>query len=127
MGKLQAAYCVALNAQEVGESILQWLVRTPTAQTPLTEGLVKAWENVYSYANACRMFDLLGSMHGFTPVQLQRIAAAAQTNSQVRDAHYPGASGSPLPYYVDQFIAARGGTPEPRPAAADTWSTDPPF
>ena len=113
MVKLQASYCVGLNPQQVGENILQWLVRTPTAQTALTEGLVKAWEQANSYANACKSYDLLRSMTSLTPTQLQRIEAAAQTNGQIKGAHYPGASGAPLTHYVDRFITERGGTPAP--------------
>lgn len=124
MAKLQAAYCVGLDARQVGEKVLEWLVRTPSAQTALTEGLVKAWEQVNSYASACRTYDLLGNMRSLTPAQLQRIDAAARSNNQISGAHYPGPSGEPLTFYVGRFIKERGGTPEPEP---DAWSDEPPF
>lgn len=121
MGKLQAAHCVGLSAQQIGEKVVQWLVRTPSAQAAMAEGLVKAFEGVYSYDRARSVYSKLLEMPSYTPAQLQRLDAACRSNGQVKDAVLSGAS---IPSLVQQLIKERGGTPL---AAHDPWSDEPPF
>lgn len=124
MGKLQALRCAGLTAAEVGEKIVQWLMNTRSAQTAMTEGLVTAFERVNSFARACEVYDRLYQMPVFSPDQLQRLDAAARTNSQIKNANWPNWSGTPLPGRVQGLIEERGGT---SPAAHAPWSSDPPF
>lgn len=121
MGKLQAAHCENDSAQQIGEKIVQWLVRTPSAQSAMADGLVKAFEGVYSYDRARAVYSKLIEMPSYTPAQLQRLDAACRSNGQIKEANL---SGTPIPNLVQTLIKERGGTPE---AAHDPWGSEPPF
>lgn len=122
MGKLQAANCNrADSAPRYAERVLQWLLKTPAAQTPMTEGLVTALERSQSFDNTRQVFRLLEQMPSYTPTQLQRLDRASSDNPQVRNAVF---GQNAIPDLLRKFVTERGGTPES--AHDDVWA-DPPF
>jgi hypothetical protein len=87
MGKLQAARCGPDETNwKVAEKVIQWLIRVPSTQTALAEGLVTAFERASSYSDTRWIYGALSGMPAFTPIQLKRLEAATKDNSQVRDA-----------------------------------------
>lgn len=120
MGKLQAAKCQpSEKPYQIRNRILQWLSRTPSAQTALAEGLVTALETSGSYDTTRRVYTLLEDMPVFTPVQLQRLETAAKNNSQVRDAVL---SPHRIPDLIANLIFQRGGSLAGPDAAPDDES-----
>ncbi len=122
MGKLQAAKCSDEGAPRVAEKVLQWLLRTPSAQSAMTEGLVAAFERSSSYEITRKVIGMLEKMPTFSPNQLQRLEGAARSNDQVSAAVLRGRGT--VPDLVTRLIAERGGTPA---SAHDPWSDEPPF
>jgi TIR domain len=122
MGKLQAARCQPNeNSWLVAQKVLQWVIRTPSAQTAMAEGLVTAFERSGSYDNARRVFVMLQDLPAFTPVQLQRLETATKDNDQVRNAVL---GPDNIPDLIRKFIIERGGSP----ASPQTgYSEEPPF
>lgn len=121
MGKLQAERCVGLKPRQVGDKIVHWLVRTPSAQAAMAEGLVKSLEGAPSYDHARAVYGMLTEIPSYTPAQLQRLDAACRSNGQVLDANL---SGTPIPELVRALIKERGDTP---PVAHDPLRDEPPF
>lgn len=122
MGKLQAVRCQpSENYSQVGNKVLQWLVRTPSAQTAMTEGLVTALENSGSYDNTRRVYSMLADMPAFAPTQLQRLETATKNYTQVRDAVL---GSSTIPNLIRKLVIERGGTPV---STESGYSADPPF
>jgi hypothetical protein len=122
MGKWQAARCMPNeNPYQVSNKVLQWLVRTPSAQAAMTEGLVTAFEQSGSYDTTRRIYSMLADMPAFTPLQLQRLETAAKNNGEVRDAFY---NSNTVPNLIRQFIIERGGTPA---GTESKYSDEPPF
>ncbi|MDT0263197.1 toll/interleukin-1 receptor domain-containing protein [Jatrophihabitans lederbergiae] len=124
MGKLQAELCAGMAAPQIGDKIVQWLIRTPSAQAAMTDGLVKAFEGVYSYDRAREVYGKLIQLRSYTPAQLQRLDAATRNNDQVKDANL---SGTSIPELVQVLIRECGGIPVVR-SEPDPWaSSEPPF
>jgi hypothetical protein len=109
MGKLQAARCQpGEDPWNVSQRVLQWLIRTPSAQTAMAEGLVTSFERSGSYDNTRRVFGMLKDMPVFTPVQLQRLETATKDNDQVGNAVFGPDAISDL---IRKLIIERGGSP----------------
>jgi hypothetical protein len=118
MEKLQAARCEPSDPPwKVAQKLLQWLSRTPSAQTAMAEGLVTAFERSKSYDNTRRVFNMLQNIPALTPSQLQRMETATKDNDQVSNAVLgPNA----IPDLIHKLIVQRGGTP----ASTEPQSSD---
>jgi hypothetical protein len=123
MGKFQADRCSSRSEWEVANRIVEWLITTPAAQAAMSEALVWALENSYSYNLTRRIMPLLQRMSSYTPAQLERLDRAARSNGEVKDAVL---GPHQVPTLVRALIAERGGLPVP---ASDPWasSSEPPF
>lgn len=122
MGKLQAARCQPNeNPWLVAQKVLQWVIRTPSAQTAMTEGLVTAFERSGSYDNTRRVFGMLQDLPAFTPIQLQRLETATKDNDQVRNAVL---GSDNIPDLIRKFTIERGGSPA---STQPEYSDEPPF
>jgi hypothetical protein len=122
MGKLQAARCQPNEDYwKVGRKVFDWLARTPSAQTALTEALVTAFEQSGSYDDTRWVYEDLENMPVFTPLQLQRLETATKNNSQVREAQL---HSHRIPDLVRNLINDRGGTLASPPSK---YSDEPPF
>jgi hypothetical protein len=123
MAKLQAANCRPDDkAPVIAERILKWLLKTPSAQTAMTEGLVTALERSGSYDQTRKIFSHLEDTPVFNPRQLQRLEAAATENDQVSAAI--GRGSRPIPELIKNLVSERRGSPE---SAYGSWDQDPPF
>jgi hypothetical protein len=121
MAKLQAARCQPTEtAPQVAAKVLKWLLKTPSAQTAMTEGLVTAFERSWSFDNTRQVFNKLEQMPAFTPAQLQRLETATKENDQVSNAVF---GPNTIPDLIRKLIVQRGGTP----ASAEPQPGDQPF
>jgi hypothetical protein len=122
MSKFQALKADKLHAASFAPKITEWLISTPTAQEPMTNGLVTAFEDSGSYDRTRRLITLLQMMPRFTPAQLDRLDKASKTNPQIYDTNL---NGILVPDLIKALIIKNGGTPEP--PAVDDESYEPPF
>jgi len=122
MGKLQALRCQPNDRPpQVGDKVLNWLVKSPSTQTAMTEGLVTAFERSGSYDRTRQVYRMLAGMPTFMPIQLQRLETATKANSEVRDAVL---GSNTIPDLIRELIVKHGDTPASIPSG---YSDEPPF
>jgi hypothetical protein len=107
IGKFQATRCATRSPRDVADLIVEWLARVPTARSALTDAAVWAFENSGSYDSTRRIFTFLKRFENYTPDQLDRLARAAERNSQVRNAVF---GMSAVPDLIRKFIVDNGGS-----------------
>jgi hypothetical protein len=122
MGKFQADKCEGRRPSEIGQRIIDWLVKSPAAQTALAEAAVGALEQSGSFDQTRRIMPVLVALPSFTPDQLVRLDRAAQSNVDVREAYVDSGNA---PDRLRRLIAQRGGLPQDA-EADDPWSVEPP-
>jgi len=121
MSKYQAMKAKGVLPQTLGPKITDWLASTPTAQAAMTEGLITVLDQSKSYDRTRRLLTLLQKMPRFTPSQLDRIASAAQSNGQVKDANLNGVM---VPELIQRLIVHHGGTTQ---QPISPFGDEPPF
>ncbi len=121
MSKFQAMKAKGVASQALSRRITQWLSSTPTAQAPMTAGLVNAFADSASYDSTRRLLAMLQRMPRFTPTQLESLDTASKMNSQVKEANLNGVM---VPDLVQQLIVQHGGTTQQSNSA---YNDEPPF
>lgn len=122
MAKLQAARSYPNeHPLHISQKVLQWLIRTPSVQPSMAEGLVTAFEQSGSFSNTRILFGLIEQMSTFTPVQLKRLEAATENNYEVTAAVL---GSNNIPDLIRKLIIERGGSLANPPSG---YSGEPPF
>lgn len=110
MAKFQAAKSAGKNGHQVGDTIVEWLVRVPTLQTAIAESLSHAFRESFSWDFTRKLVPLLEQVTTFTEDQLARMEEAARVNVDVRECNIAGTRG---PDWVAGFVRARRGLVAP--------------
>ena len=113
MAKFQALRCSGRTGGEIGDSIVEWLVKMPTLHARLGASLAHGFRHSSSWDFTRKLAPLLGQVSTFTEDQLASMEEAARLNVDVRECNIFGTMG---PDWVAAFVRRR------RPPVADGWS-----
>jgi hypothetical protein len=112
LGRHQGAYAVNQKPFQLRDTIVNVLASQPQLETPMTEGLVRAFCSTGSWDNTRKLWPLVSTRPNFTPDQMRRLIWAAETNVDIYDAALPSGNGKDE---VLALVRRHGGSTEPVP------------
>jgi len=112
LGRHQGAYAVGQEPHQLRDTIVTVLAAQPQLETPMTEGLVRAFCSTGSWDNTRKLWPLLSARPNFTPDQMQRLVWAAEVNVDIYRAALFTGNGKDE---VLALVARHGGSTEPVP------------